>query len=137
MVSGCAHAPNACAGAGVSPNFAEYERKGFGGSAVWFSNAVVDMRWEGFSSIAPVEILGEDKDPMLSPVKLVTERAPDCPQNQRFMKQMERNPISLISGRGRLDDNGFFVISCVCSAKKLENLTVEQEQRLYAGSGPR
>jgi hypothetical protein len=120
----------------TSPSLASYEIGGFGKSSIWFSAAVIYVPWEGSASITPRELL-DAPQPLLSAITVSDAPAADCPQTQRFNDAVQKNRISQISGRGRLRDDGIFVVECVCAVNRLDHLSEDQIGRLYAGPRPR
>jgi hypothetical protein len=103
---------------------------------VWFSSAVIYVPWEGSASITPRELL-DAPHPLLSAIAVSDAPAADCPQTQRLNDAIQKNRTSQVSGRGRLRDDGIFVVECVCAVQRLDHLTADQIGRLYAGPRPR
>ncbi|MBV8518350.1 MAG: hypothetical protein JO197_13210 [Acidobacteria bacterium] len=117
------------------PRFASYEEKGFGQGAVWFAGAVIHVPWEGAASIAPAELL-TGPVALLSPMIVESSAASDCPGSSRLDGAIQRNRTSIVSGQGRLRNDGVFVVECVCAVEKTKELTADQLSRLYAGPLP-
>lgn len=127
---GCASAPKCPPDL---PRFLSYEEHGFGTESVWFSGAVMNVPWEGYASIISAEVLDDPPPALATPSRVSVEPSADCPMTSQLDRALRRNQTNIISGRGRLRDDGYFVVECICSVRKVEGLTAEQWGRLYAG----